>query len=286
MSASVSITCGRRTLVRQSCLGFTRGRTPTTISCRSAGSLDWSAWPGAQAVRRAPLAAGFLAGVTAFLLTCLSGHPLLIPEVIYPFWIALGLAVAVGASRASFFIRGDSNSCATAAAGSRRHPSTPRVSRVRRLVVAATTVFVFASIPSRVAREIREVDMTRVTYGFHPWETEETGARYRWTRGRASIHVPSQTQLIEVPMQGIIDASARSVEVDVVVDGERRQRVRLADNTWERVPVQIVANPLRRFQRVDLQIRRTFVPRERFPGSSDSRELGIKVGTIAVASER
>ena len=87
-------------------------------------------------------------------------------------------------------------------------------------------------------------------------------------------------------MQGIIDESARSVDVDVVVDGERRHHVQLADNAWQLVPVQILAEPQRRFQRVDFRIRRTFVPRDRFPGSSDSRELGIKVGRIAVASGR
>ena len=134
------------------------------------GSALWSAWPGAQVIRRAPLAAGLLAGLSAFLFTCLSGHPLLIPEVMYPFWIALGLAAAAGGFRVSFFER----DTRTPPERRARVPGSTRQRRqhlgVRRVVVVATTIIVFASIPIRVAREIREVDMTRVTYGFHPWK--------------------------------------------------------------------------------------------------------------------
>jgi hypothetical protein len=32
-----------------------------------------------------------LAGVAAFIVSWLGGHPLLVPEVAYPFWLALGI---------------------------------------------------------------------------------------------------------------------------------------------------------------------------------------------------
>ena len=35
-----------------------------------------------------------IAGITAFIVSWLGGHPLLVPEVAYPFWIALGVAAA------------------------------------------------------------------------------------------------------------------------------------------------------------------------------------------------
>ena len=37
---------------------------------------------------------GLLAGLCAYLLTCLLGHPLLIVAAAYPFWTALGLAAS------------------------------------------------------------------------------------------------------------------------------------------------------------------------------------------------
>ena len=41
-----------------------------------------------------PLLAGAGAGLAAYLLTCLTGHPLLHGETAFPFWIVLGLAAA------------------------------------------------------------------------------------------------------------------------------------------------------------------------------------------------
>jgi O-antigen ligase len=40
---------------------------------------------------------GIGCGIVAFLLTCTTGHPFLTPEVVFPFWLAAGLAVALSA---------------------------------------------------------------------------------------------------------------------------------------------------------------------------------------------
>src|SRR6185503_15816807 len=48
-----------------------------------------SAWAPAAAARMSPV---WTAGLIAYLLTCLTGHPFLVPDATYPFWIALAVA--------------------------------------------------------------------------------------------------------------------------------------------------------------------------------------------------
>ena len=115
----------------------------------------WSAWPGARLIRRDPLGFGLFAGVTAFLLTCLSGHPLLIPEVIYPFWVALGLAVGAASTHLGSSSLENPPDLARKVDHSRQHTVRATPSAHRRWVVASMVVFLFLSIPSRVAREIQ-----------------------------------------------------------------------------------------------------------------------------------
>lgn len=53
-----------------------------------------SLWPRLDRAGTPTPAMGLLAGCVAFLLTCVTGHPLLVVEVSIPFWAALGLTVS------------------------------------------------------------------------------------------------------------------------------------------------------------------------------------------------
>ena len=224
-------------------------------------SALWTAWPAAREVRRHPLGFGLLAGVTAFLITCLSGHPLLIPEVIYPFWIALGLAVCASPARTT------------------RDP-TPR----QRVVVAAIVAFLVFSIPTRVTREKREIDATRIAHGFHAWEEDPGGTPFRWTRRRARIHVTGDTRLVEIPLRGRIEDAEHPLAVDILVDGSPVIEMQLFDTSWHHVRVDMPPVEDLRFRRIEVLVGRTFVPEDSIPGSTDSRELGVQVGEVGSSS--
>ena len=224
--------------------------------------------------------------MTAFLLTCLSGHPLLITEVIYPFWIALGLAVGAASTRVGSLSLETPSGRAREVEQSRQHTVRATASTYRRWVVASMIVLLCLSIPSRVAREIREVDLTRVAYGFHSWEEDQAGARFRWTRRRARFHVTGEAGLIEIPLRGRIADPGHPLDVDVFVDGQPVLRVQLTDNLWQRARVELPPDDELPFRRVELQVDWTFVPRDSIPGSTDSRELGVQVGEVTVAAER
>jgi O-antigen ligase len=57
--------------------------------------LAISVWMRKHDRERSPLAAAVMPGVVAFILTWLGGHPLLVPEVTYPFWITLAIVPGV-----------------------------------------------------------------------------------------------------------------------------------------------------------------------------------------------
>jgi O-antigen ligase len=50
-------------------------------------------WPPRRS-RQDPAVVAIVAGVAAFIVSWLGGHPLLVPEVAYPFWLALGIVAA------------------------------------------------------------------------------------------------------------------------------------------------------------------------------------------------
>ena len=65
------------------------------------GLVGLSAFVGVLAVclwearrSRDPVATSAVVGVTVFILSWLGGHPLLVPEVAYPFWLALGIVAS------------------------------------------------------------------------------------------------------------------------------------------------------------------------------------------------
>ena len=234
-----------------------------------------SAWPGTYGIRRDPLQFGLIAGVVAFLLTCLTGHPLLIPEVIYPFWIALGLAVGAANSDVGPGPQADS-------ARLSREVRAPG----RRWLVASMVAFLFFSIPARVAREVRELDLTRITYGFHAWEEDQSGTSFRWTRRRARLHIAGEARFVDIPLRALIEAPGHPLDVNIFLDGRPSVRVSLVDNSWQQARVEIPRDKELLVRQVELLVNRTFVPRDSIPGSTDSRELGVQVGEVAVAGER
>jgi len=232
----------------------------------------WSAWPGGRVIRLGRLGVGPFAGVTAFLLTCLAGHPLVIPEVIYPFWVALGLAVAAANVHPGSVPRADSSTHA-------REAWAPG----RQWMVASMAVVLLFSIPARVAQEAREVDMTRIAYGFHAWEEDPTGTRFRWTGRRARLHVAGEALFVDIPLRAPIENLEHPLDVDVFLDGLPSVRVRLVDNSWQQAHVEIPPDEEKLFRQIEVLVGRTFIPRDSVPDSTDSRELGVQVGEVSLS---
>jgi O-antigen ligase len=170
------------------------------------------------------------AGLTAYLLTCLTGHPLLVPEAAYPFWAVMGLAAA------------DTE-------------PVRRTTRAWRGWVAGCAVAAYAlSIPPRTTAALRNANLENTTVGLSAWQQEPAG-RFRWATVRSSFYYPSSGRAVRIPLRRGPD-SPPEVVVRVIVDGQEADRLRLrGDGDWR--IVRIVRRPEGTdpaFLRVDLTV--------------------------------
>ena len=178
------------------------------------------------AALRHPSPFGLRAGLAAFLITCLGGHPLLIPDVNLAFWIALGAAAAAQPSRGAM----------------RWLPA------VAALIAAAAIV----SAPFAYGTERRSLDLDHIGFGVSGWELSADGRRYRRSDGDATVFVPRgarQLVLTVRPAAGPLPATFRMWLNDrmadsfvVPLDAWQTYRITMpATGSLEIVPLRIAA---------------------------------------------
>lgn len=213
--------------------------------------------------------AGLVGGLVAFLITGLVSNPLIVREVSYAFWIALGLAVG------------------RSSGGSWLPPSggRPRVGTLFRPVawrwpLAALFVVVLAvSIPYRVWQELAGLDLSRVSYGLLDWGTNPDGTPARRTGPRATVFVHARARHVEIPLAGTLPSGGLQ-RVEVHVNGRLADRFEVGSD-WHRARVVLPPERAQGSHRIDLFVSPTWVPAE-VVGNDDWREVGVKVGKIQV----
>jgi putative inorganic carbon (hco3(-)) transporter len=210
-----------------------------------------------------PVPAALFAGLGAFLLTCLTGHPLLVPEVAFPFWLTLGAA---------------------AAAGARDRASCPPAARARyRLATALGLLVVLVSVPIRVAGKTGVTDISTVTYGLSEPESSRAGVVFRRVNGEAAFFVRSSVRAMELPLAIADSAPGEATEVEIALDGHPANRVRVESSGWTRMRMVLPqASTGRAFRRLDLQV---VCPKdggagETCPGLNDERLAVGEMTTI------
>jgi len=212
---------------------------------------------------------GITSGVLAFLGTCLSGHPLLVGEVAYPFWVQFGLMVAT---------RSAAPDDAPAAAG------LPRWAWWMTLAGAAGLVVVGAVTTPRRAPAPME---SQAVDGFYGWERAEDGRRFRWSGQFASVLLPKEVVRVRIPVRVPTDrAPIAPIGIDISTDGERPVRT-LVYGAWNDLDVRLrEADPMIAVRRVNLRVERTWQPALYVPGSAEMRSVGIQVGEYEIVQTR
>ncbi len=160
-----------------------------------------------------------MVGLAAFVLSWLGGHPLLVPEVAYPFWLALGVVAA--------------GSLATSSA------------RYANALAAIAFTFLVLSVPWRVHAKSQTVDFSQVSYGL--------SAKNMMT-SRARFFVPAGTRRVDIPLRSHSNDEQRLV-VEVLVDGVAGHTVELAGREWHTAKVALPEPSSRRFHQIDLRMR-------------------------------
>jgi len=231
------------------------------------GSIGFDA---ARAIARNPRdmrLIGCAVGALTMIVTWLSGHPLLVREVAFSFWILLGLLVALAGS---------------VLIGSRDRSREPvRFFATRKSLAWLTAAGVVALIVISVAgRTVHRPESPGVT-GLEPWENGADGVRFRWTHEYASVFVPANATRVYIPVRLPFDLPRLTpMPVDVKVGGAVREKTSIGTE-WavlnlELPPVQ----QGQRFKRIDLKVQETWQPAVYLPGNSDLRRIGIQVGEI------
>jgi O-antigen ligase len=209
---------------------------------------------------------GCVAGLTVLLTTCLTGHPLLLDEVAFPFWILLGVTLAV----AGTILARTTEDAGVAARG-----ATPAVAAV----MAAAVILIYAA---GARRPMFPSDSIAVS-GLLPWQTSADGERYRWTLDYAGLFVPRHAARVAIPVRlPIALAGITPVGVHVRTAGIDRAHTPVG-TSWITLNLELSPlDTLQAYRRIDLKVDRTWQPAIYIPGSREIRSVGVQVGEVKV----
>jgi hypothetical protein len=186
-----------------------------------------------------------VAAIAAFVLTWLGGHPLLVPEVSYAFWLVLGLgsALLVAGSSANWL----------------------------HTLAAVSFALLLTSLPLRVNHKAADLDMARIRYGI-----SEKGMM--GSRGR--LFVPADNGHIDLPLRSRIATPQSPVEVDVLIEGRVVDTVTMVDEKWLTRRIQLPGGG-RQFQKIDLRMREPNSP----DGDEASARRSVEIGDWNIISK-
>lgn len=192
------------------------------IAALAAGS-----WMAVRAPDAGPSRAGLLAGMVAYLLTCLTGHPLLVPEAALPFWIAAGALVGM----------------------TDRDQPAWRVPAVVGLVV-------FVAIVGGVVRGATAYAATTRPpreRGFHQPDTTPDGQAFRWSTQHAVTYIPPGVGFLRLRVQPPEDGLDGPLGVETSVGGRVVDRREIRPGGWTTYDVSLPQRAPGPFRRVDLR---------------------------------
>ena len=169
---------------------------------------------------------GLFAGSAAYLITCVTGHPLLVPEAALPFWTAFGALSA-------------STTLETSVPASRR--------------VAAVVGACIAAVLGQAVVAYSQTTATPADRGFHGFETTEDGTRFRWMTRHAVTYVPATPGFVTLQMRATSEPALRPLVVDIVIDGRVVERREIRPDGWTRIDLGVRDTVRTPFRRIDLR---------------------------------
>ena len=209
---------------------------------------------------------GATAALGGFAATWMTSHPLLVPEVAYPFWILIGVATA----------RADGNAI----------PSSMAPARKPAIALAAVAVAIVAlaiSVPLRAKQALAGVDLTTRSWGFYDWEGQGP-ERNRWTSRRATFFIPATARELTLPVRAMhVGTHNDPTAVSIDIGGRPFHRLVLTTGDWVDVRLRLPRpSGDQGVRRIDIITDPTWSPAVLFGGRSDVRILGVQVAEPTV----
>jgi O-antigen ligase len=184
------------------------------------------------------LAVGVMTGVTAFVLSWLAGHPLLIPEAAGTFWLALGIVAGLGAP--------------TAPVTQHEHFPFGRL-------VAGACLLLALTVPVRARQQIADSNLEHVGIGLSGWHRTEDNLAYRKAGPECAVFVPADAPRVTVPLRAA--SSGAVLDVELRLDGRLANIVHVESDRWtaESILMPIVSNGPR-FRKLELRVLNAPIP--------------------------
>jgi hypothetical protein len=195
------------------------------------------------------------AGAAGYLVTCITGHPLLVSEAAIPFWIACG-AIA-GAARDEAAIM-----------------SPPR------LAVAAAVVMLLAQVGLGAREYARTTAMPR-ELGFHEFEQAEDGTRFRWVTRHGVTYLADGPGFIRMRLRAPELPHSRPLQVEISVAGRVVDRRSVPADRWLSYDIALRDTGRVPFRRVDVRVNQEWTEEVRLGRRAARRPISVMVAEMA-----
>jgi O-antigen ligase len=198
------------------------------------GAMFWwlagillSAWR-AQRSQPESLRAALLLAIVACVGTWMTGHPLIVPEFAFVFWLYFGVLAAM----------------------------TPGPLNTRPLTVAwILAAGVLVSVPLRARALLNVVNLEHRGFGVSSLWQHDDEQRYREAGGAFALYLPATGRPVEVPIRVAPGAPAPLI-VDVKIGDRLLETITIASDAWQTALIVVPQGP-RRFELVDFVVRQT-----------------------------
>jgi O-antigen ligase len=199
---------------------------------------------------------GLFAGSVAYLVTCVTGHPLLVPEAALPFWAAFG--ALAGAS--------------------------PQADRVGQPSTTAVTAAVAALIAIGLVLQLHARSVAAAQpgeRGFYGLEAAADGRQFTWMTRHGVFYARPQAGVLTIPLRPPdLPNASEPFEVAVEVSGHRVGSYLLEPGRWTDVRVPLRERSAAPFRRIDLRANQTWTRRYDLPDGGDEGPRSVMVGEI------
>jgi len=214
-------------------------------------------WRAVNDPRTHTAVTALFAASAGYLLTCVTGHPLLVLEAALPFWVVFGIA-------------------AGHAPDSGRLPSWARVAATLAGTLLVGSVVMSGAQYSRMPK----APMDR---GFHDQRVSDDGVTYRWSTRHAVAWVPPDIGFLTIPIRGPELANrTRPFRAQVEIDGRVVKTVTASPDEWTPIGISLKNQAPQARRRVDVRVSQVWTPMRDRGDNEDDRPMGVMVGTLTL----
>lgn len=216
--------------------------------------------------QRPLLLTGIANAIICFLVTCLTGHPLVLQEMQFIFWLFIALFISTIKT---------ANYIEIQKIKFRSLSNKKTLLLVLILILFGSGIKIFYYTDNKYFKK---------NFGLYLWEQAGDNFYFRWSNRVSVQEIPVEGEIISIPMfASHPDIEQKPVQVEIYLNKELVDKVYLRDKSYNTFKYLVKSADFRKSLFLTALVDRTWVP---YPRSSDFRKLGIAFGKIYWANEQ